>query len=169
MIHHLSAAAASGVPAVNLTALLSGGGGSLLVAILIYVGKLMLDRAVPSRSDSRASQSLVLDSLSTTIKVLQDEKIADAARVESKQTRIDSLEESSNQDWDLIQELRGEISELRNRLAVKDRHIRILVLELRRLGAQVSGLSEDIPIEELEITMSPEEVAEKRTQSELDK
>lgn len=159
MIQFLAEAAAQQEAAsLDLNALLSGGGGATLVALLIWVGKLVLDRTVPSRSDSRASQSLVLESLSNMVKVLQEEKTADATRLEAKQDRIDSLEEASNKDYDLISELRSEITDLRNRLAVKDRHIRILVLELRRLGAQVTGLDPDASVEDIEVTMNPDEI-----------
>lgn len=143
---------------LDLNALLSGGGGATLVALIIWVGKLVLDRTVPSRSDSRASQSLVLESLSNMVKVLQEEKVADATRLESKQERIDALETASTKDYDLISELRAEITDLRNRLAVKDRHIRILVLELRRLGAQVTGLDAEADIEDIEVTMNPADI-----------
>ncbi len=153
------AAASEQAASLDLNALLSGGGGATLVALIIWVGKLVLDRTIPSRSDSRASQSLVLESLSNMVKVLQEEKTADAARLESKQDRIDSLEEASTQDYDLISELRSEITDLRNRLAVKDRHIRILVLELRRLGAQVTGLEADAnAVDDIEVTMDPSTV-----------
>lgn len=159
MIEFLAEAATQTEAAsLDLNALLSGGGGATLVALLIWVGKLILDRTVPSRSDSRASQSLVLESLSNMVKVLQEEKTADAARLESKQDRIDSLEEASNKDYDLITELRTEITDLRNRLAVKDRHIRILVLELRKLGAQVTGLDTEADISDIEVTMNPDEI-----------
>lgn len=161
MILWLAQAAAeqqAAADSLDLNALLSGGGGATLVALIIWVGKLVLDRTVPSRSDSRASQSLVLESLSNMVKVLQEEKVADATRLESKQERIDSLEAASTKDYDLISELRAEITDLRNRLAVKDRHIRILVLELRRLGAQVTGLDQEAEIEDIEVTMNPTDI-----------
>ncbi len=152
------AAADQQANALDLNALLSGGGGATLVALIIWVGKLVLDRTVPSRSDSRASQSLVLESLSNMVKVLQEEKTADATRLGDKQARIDVLEDSATKGYDLITELRNEVTALRNRLAVKDRHIRILVLELRRLGAQVTGLDAEASLEDIEVTMDPESV-----------
>lgn len=154
MILFAAEAASEQAASLDLNALLSGGGGATLVALIIWVGKLVLDRTIPSRSDSRASQSLVLESLSNLVSVLQEEKTADAARLEAKQDRIETLEASATTDYDTITELRNEITDLRNRLAIKDRHIRILVMELRRLGAQVTGLDTDAnAVEDIEVTM----------------
>lgn len=163
----LAAEAAPQVGGIDLNLLLGGGGGATLAVVGSYVFRLILDRTVPSRSDSRASQSLVLESLSNMVKVLQEEKVADATRLESKQDRIDALEEASTKDYDLISELRTEITDLRNRLALKDRHIRILVLELRRLGAQVTGLDADAPVDDIEVTMNPNDIQALRTGPEV--
>lgn len=125
--------------AFDLNSLISGGLGATVVSAIIYVIKLVLDRTVPSRSDRRDSVNLVLDGLNRMVKVLQEEKIADAKRLADRQARIDQLEESADKDYDRISELRAEVIDLTGRLATKDRHINLLISELRRLGATVTG------------------------------
>ena len=137
----------------DLNSLVSGGTGAGLFALVVFIVKLILDRTIPSRSDARANVTLVLEGLSNMVKVLQEEKIADAARLAKKQERIDLLESAADKDYETIGELRAEIIELRNRLAQRDRHIMTLVQELRKLGAQVTGLSLTDLDESLEITM----------------
>lgn len=149
---------------LDLNGIIGGGGTAAILGVAYYVGKLIVDKAVPSRSDSRASQTLVLDSLSNMVKVLQEEKIQDADRLRVKQARIDELEDSADADYDRLRDMRSEIVELRDRLAQKDRHIRILVLELSRLGAVVTGLDENVAVEDIEVTMNPEEVRAARAQ-----
>lgn len=151
-------AAATAMPAFDLNALISGGSGATLMAALIFVGKLIADRTIPSRSDARANVTLVLEGLNNMVKVLQEEKVADSKRLDDKQKRIDVLESAADQDYDRIQELRGEILELRQRLAQKDRHINTLVSELRKLGAHVSGLELVDADVVVEVTMPKSEV-----------
>lgn len=135
---------------LDLNSLISGGTGASVVAALIFVGKLILDRTIPSRSDARANVTLVLEGLNNMVKVLQEEKVADSTRLAEKQARIDLLETESDKDYDRISELRAEIIDLRNRLAVKDRHINGLVSELRKFGVMVTGI--DLDDADLEIT-----------------
>lgn len=144
-------------PSVDLNALVSGGSGAALISALIFVGKLILDRTIPSRSDARANVSLVLEGLNNMVKVLQEEKIADAKRLTDKTDRIEQLEAAADKDYDRISELRAEIIDLRQRLSTKDRHINTLVSELRKLGAQVTGLELD-DIDNLEVTLTTEAV-----------
>lgn len=146
---------------IDLNSLVSGGAGATLLGLVYFVVKFVLDRAIPSRSDSRANVTLVLEGLNNMVKVLQEEKTADAKRLQDKQERIDQLEQGADKDYERISELRNEIIELRNRLAQKDRHITTLVTELRKLGTQVTGLDlEDA--DDLEITHSKDEVKELR-------
>lgn len=126
--------------AFDLNSLISGMGGAGLLALFYWIIKLILDRTIPSRSDARANVTLVLEGLSNMVKVLQEEKIADSARLTAKQARIDILEAAADKDYLDISELRSEIIELRGRLAQKDRHINTLVMELRKLGAKVTGV-----------------------------
>lgn len=125
---------------VNLNTLVSGGVGAGIVSALIYVGKLVLDRTIPSRSDARANVTLVIEGLNNMVQVLQEEKKQDAARLETKQLRIAALETAADRDYVKISELRQEIIDLRTRLATKDRHINAMVAELRKLGRTVTGL-----------------------------
>lgn len=161
-----AAAETASTVGVDLNGIIGGGGTAALIGIVYWVGKLILDRAVPTRSDARASQTLVLESLSSMVKVLQEEKIQDGERLKAKQARIDELQDSADADYDRMRDLRAEIVELRDRLAQKDRNIRILVLELRRLGAVVSGIDEDTEAEDIEVTLNPEDVRLAREQYE---
>lgn len=143
-------ATASGL---DLNSIITGGAGATFMAALIFVGKLIADRTIPSRSDARANVTLVLEGLNNMVKVLQEEKVADSKRLADKQSRIDVLEAAADQDYDRIRELRAEIIDLRQSLAQKDRHINTLVSELRKLGAQVVGLELTEIEADLEITM----------------
>lgn len=143
-------------PLLDLNTLVSGGTGATLMAALIFVGKLILDRTIPSRSDARANVTMLIEGLNNMVKVLQEEKVADAKRLVDKQARIDVLEAAADKDYDRISELRFEIIDLRNRLAQKDRHINTLVSELRKIGAQVTGLDLDDMTTALEITLPAE-------------
>lgn len=153
MIQNLLSGAVTAPPAdsFSLNGLVSGGAGAVLMGAVIWLGKLLADRYVPSRSDARANVNMVLEGLNNMVKVLQEEKLADASRLDAKQKRIDVLERESDKDYDRISELRTEVIDLRNRLGVKDRHINTLVRELRKLGAQVTGL--DLPDADVEVTM----------------
>ena len=144
----------------DLNGLVSGGTGAAVMAALIFVVKLVLDRTIPSRSDARASQSLVLQGLQQLVKVLQEEKVADAARLANKQDRIEQLEKAADRDYDRITELRAEVIDLRNRLATKDRHITLLVVELKKLGAHISGI--DLAEMDLEITIPADQLRKER-------
>lgn len=149
----------------DLNTLVSGGTGAGLMAVAIFAIKLVLDRTIPSRSDARANVTMVLEGLNNMVKVLQEEKIADAKRLTDRQARIDTLEQAADKDYDRISELRSEIIDLRNRLAQKERHINTLVRELRKLGAQVSGL--DIEDFDLEVTHTAEEMKALREEAGL--
>ena len=155
----MSAAPGGGAGGItfDLNGIISGGTGAGLFALIVFVIKLVLDRTIPSRSDARANVTIVLEGLSDMVKVLQEEKIADAKRLADKQERIELLEGSSEKDFETIAELRKEILDLRHRLQTKDRHIKILVHQLRLLGATVTGieLAEDEDFEHLEITIPP--------------
>lgn len=155
----MSAAPGGGAGGItfDLNGIISGGTGAGLFALIAFVIKLVLDRTIPSRSDARANVTIVLEGLSDMVKVLQEEKIADAKRLADKQERIELLEGSSEKDFETIAELRKEILDLRHRLQTKDRHIKILVHQLRLLGATVTGieLAEDEDFEHLEITIPP--------------
>lgn len=143
---------------IDLNSLMTGGTGAAFMAALIFVGKLIADRTIPSRSDARANVTLVLEGLNNMVKVLQEEKLADSKRLDDKQARIDVLEAAADQDYDRIQELRTEIIDLRQRLAQKDRHINTLVSELRKLGAHVAGLELADADVEIEVTMPKSQV-----------
>lgn len=135
--------------------ILSGGTGAAVMGLLIFVIKLILDRTIPSRSDNRASVTLVLEGLQNMVKVLQDEKLADSKRLEDKQNRINTLEKDADTDYNTIQELRNEISELKSRLALRDRNIKILISELQKLGATVTGIDlNDLDSSQIVVTMA---------------
>lgn len=138
----------------DLNTIISGGTGATIVGAAYFIFKTLFEKTVPSRSDARASTQLVLEGLNNMVKVLQEEKQADAERLTKKQVRIDELEQAADVDYDRIRELRDEILDLQGRLAQKDRHIATLVRELRRLGAQVTGLD----LEDVEVTAPREEV-----------
>lgn len=142
----------------DLNNFVAGGAGATLAGLLYFVIKLVLDRTIPSRSDARANVSMVLEGLNNMVKVLQEEKTADAKRMTDKQNRIDQLEQAADKDYDRITELRNEIIDLRTRLAQKERHINTLVSALRRLGAQVTGV--DLGDADLEVTHPKSEVTE---------
>lgn len=138
-------------PDITLNNLIAGGAGATLMGLVIWVAKLVLDRTIPSRSDARANVSLVLEGLSNMVKVLQEEKIADANRLAEKQKRIDELEADASTDYQTVRDLKREISELTDRLALKDRHIQTLSMELRKFGVQVIGIDIDKSGQDLEI------------------
>lgn len=142
---------AGGGLAFDLNSIISGGTGAGLVALAIFIVKLVLDRTVPSRSDARANVSLVLEGLSNMVKVLQEEKLADSKRLSEKQARIDVLENDDIKNYDIIRELRKEISDLESRLALRDRHLQTLVMELRKFGVEIIGISVEDVKETLEI------------------
>jgi chromosome segregation ATPase len=142
----------------DLDTFMSGGTGAAIMAALIFSGKLILDRTIPSRSDGRANIALVLEGLNNMVKILQEEKLADAKRLADKTARVDALELAADRDYDRISELRVEIIELRTRLSTKDRHINTLVSELRKFGAQVTGMELEDMSSDLEITSPLSEV-----------
>lgn len=157
-------ATSESAPGLDLNSLVTGGAGATIAGLIYWVIKLVLDRTIPSRSDARANVTLVLEGLNNMVKVLQEEKTADAKRLTDKQARIDQLEEAADKDYDRIAELRSEILDLRNRLSQKDRHINALVSELRKFGAVVTGLDlEDA--EDLEITMPKEKLQQLRDEA----
>lgn len=152
------------MPSFDLNTLVSGGAGAAFMGALIFVGRLILDRTIPSRSDTRANVTMLIEGLNNMVKVLQEEKQADAERLRDKQARIDVLEGAADKDYDRIKELREEIIELRTRLAQKDRHINTLVSELRKIGAQVIGLD----LEDIEVTLPAEVIRKVRNRAETD-
>lgn len=163
------AAAEVGGITFDLNGIISGGTGAGIFALVVYVVKLVMDRTIPSRSDARANVTIVLEGLSNMVKVLQEEKIEDAKRLSVKQDRIDLLEGAADKDYTTIAELRAEILDLRRRLSIKDRHIQVLVQQLRLLGATVTGI-EMAPddIEQLEITLPGTNVKQRTDTSEVD-
>lgn len=136
----------------SLNSLVSGGAGTVIVGLIYFVIKLVLDRTIPSRSDTRASTSLLIEGLNNMVKILQEEKESDSKRLAAKQERIGVLEMASDKDYEKILDLRGDINELRDRLAVKERHIATLINELRRFGSVVTGMD----LENLTITHDPD-------------
>lgn len=159
MILLMAAAAANGTGSFSfdLNSIVSGGTGAALFALVVWVFKLILDRTIPTRSDHRADYTMLIDGLSNMVRVLQEEKIADAKRLADKQIRIDTLEGAADKDYETIADLRGEILDLRQRLNQKDRHIQLLTVELRKLGAVVTGLDISSDDEDsLEITLPTE-------------
>lgn len=131
------------LPQFDLNQFLGGGAVALVIAIAYFVIRLLFDRAIPSRSDGRESIGLVVESLNTTIKIMQDEKASDLARLSSALDRADRLEKDADVDYGKLSELRAEVVELRNRLARKDQHISVLVAELKKLGISVVGHRDD--------------------------
>lgn len=149
----VAAAAPAGTPiSLDLNSIVGGGAGATLVGIIFYVGKIILDRTIPSRSDARANITMLLEGLQSMVKVLQDEKAADAQRLADRQSRIDALEEEADVSYLRKAEMQAEIIELRARVAQKDRHIKYLVHMLGQLGATVVG---GIDTESIEITLPP--------------
>lgn len=146
--------AAANPLSLDLNAVVGGGTGATIVTVVIYVGKLILDRTIPSRSDARANITILLEGLQSMVKVLQDEKQADAQRLSDRQKRIDALEEESDTNYTRKAEMQAEIIELRGRVAQKDRHIRELTHMLTQLGATVVGADGD----HLEVTLPSAEV-----------
>lgn len=156
----------AGAPALlDLNALVGGGAGAALLAIVYYAGKLILDRTIPSRSDSRANISILLEGMQSMVTVLQKERNEDAQRLANRQQRIDELELESDSSFARRAEMQAEIIELRSRVAQRDRHIRKLVSVLTQVGVSVQGLDSDT----LEITLpftSPDvQEAKKATES----
>lgn len=137
----------------NLDAFLSGSVGASLVALAIWIVKLLLDRFVPSRADSRANIGLLIENLKNMVEVLQEEKRTDAQRLADKQARVDVLEAAADADYEKILELRTEVQELRKLLGRRNHHITILVTSLRQLGAEITGLEHEVTMDSLEITM----------------
>lgn len=158
LISYIDVAPAASSGAFDLNSLVGGGAGATLIAVIFYVGKLILDRTIPSRSDSRANITILLEGLQSMVKVLQDEKAADAKRLTDRQSRIDSLEEESDTNYVRKAEMQAEIIELRARVAQKDRHITELVHMLTRMGARVVGLDADY----LDITLPAAEIVQAR-------
>lgn len=154
----VSAEDASASGFVDLNSLVGGGAGAALIGILYYVGRIIVDRTIPSRSDTRANITILLEGLQSMVKVLQDEKEADARRIADRQKRIDELEHESTVSFHQRAEMQAEIIDLRARVAQKDRHIRQLVSMLTQLGAQVESLDTDV----IEITLPAESEAIKR-------
>lgn len=138
----------------DLNTIISGGTGATIIGAAYLLIKGVLDRALPSRSDTRASMQLVLEGLNNTVTILQAEKKADAAALQRKQERIDELEAAADVDYDRIRDLREEVMDLQTRLAQKDRHIATLIRELRKLGSIVTG----VDLDDIEVTHSSEEV-----------
>lgn len=133
---------------------ISGSVGAAVMGLLIFVVKLVLDRAIPSRSDNRASVTLVLEGLQNMVKVLQEEKLADSEVLKTKQARINTLEADAEADYNTIQDLRKEVTDLNSRLALRDRNIKMLISELQKLGATVSGIDlEALDTTQLKVTM----------------
>jgi chromosome segregation ATPase len=161
---HFLLAAPTPTPAApfDLNALLAGGTGTIVVGAVYYIIKLIFEKAIPSRSDSRANITILLEGLQSMVKVLQDEKAGDAKRLADRQARIDTLEDESETSFTRKAEMQAEIIELRARVAQKDRHIRQLVHMLEQLGATVSGLEEDTLI----IILPAEDIAKLKKDSE---
>lgn len=124
----------------SVSPIVSGGLGSALTLVVIYIVKLIADRFVPTRSDSRASMQMVVDSLKQAIDTLAADKEADSGRYIKLQNRVDELEQEAARDYEVIRALREELGELRERLHKKDQSILSLVAELRKLGATVTGV-----------------------------
>lgn len=152
----VAVSAADPAPAnpLDLNTIISGGTGATIIGAAYLLIKGVLDRALPSRSDTRASMQLVLEGLNNTVTILQAEKKADAAALQRKQERIDELEAAADVDYDRIRDLREEVMDLQTRLAQKDRHIATLIRELRKLGSIVTG----VDLDDIEVTHSSEEV-----------
>jgi chromosome segregation ATPase len=143
---------------LDLNALVGGGAGAGAVGLVFYIVKLVLNRTVPSRSDSRANITILLEGLQSMVKVLQDEKASDAKRLTDRQARIDALEDEADISYARRAEMQADIIELKARVAQKDRHIRELSHMLTQLGATVVGIDSD----NLEITLPAEDVAKLR-------
>lgn len=152
MIHLLAEQPIAADGSINLNSLVSGGAGTVIVGLIYFVIKLVLDRTIPSRSDTRASTSLLIEGLNNMVKILQEEKESDSRRLQAKQERIGELEKANDKDYEKILDLRKDVNELRERLAVKERHIATLVNELRRFGSVVTGLD----LDDLTVTHDPE-------------
>lgn len=156
----LTGAAAAVTPSaegisLDLNALVGGGAGAATLGLLYYVFRVILDRTVPSRSDARANVSMLLEGLQGMVKILQEEKEADAKRLSDRQARIDALENEADINYARKAEMQAEIIDLRSRLAQKERHIKHLLDLLRQLGAEVPDPSK-LDAERLEITLPGE-------------
>jgi uncharacterized protein YydD (DUF2326 family) len=132
---------------IQLNDVIGGGAGATVLGLVWYVAKFIMDRAVPSRSDSRANVGMVLEGLNNVVKVLQEEKAAETARMASKQLRIEELDKAAEVDAATIKELRNEVFELGQVVKRKDITIRTLVTELQRMGANVSGFELDTTVQ----------------------
>lgn len=138
---------------VDLNTVAGGGLGGLGIAALLYVGRLLLDRFVPSRTDKRGDVAQAFEVLKEISSILRAEKKEDADRITAKQTRIDTLEGEAEKDWDTIRQLRAEVAELNERITRKEKHIQQLTEQIERLGARVIVGETDI-----EITMPRDDV-----------
>lgn len=145
-------AASVAAEGVDLGALLGGGAGASILLAIVYVVKLIIDRTLPSRSDSRANISILLEGLQSIVKVLQDEKAADARRLADQQSRIDALKNEADVSYTRKAEMQAEIFALHAQLARKDQHIQEFINLLSQLGVKVEGLEAD----SLKFTLPPD-------------
>lgn len=129
---------------LDLNGFLSGAAGASILAGIVFIVKLMFDRLVPTRTDKRGDVAQAFDVLKEISSILRAEKKEDAERLQVKQARIDVLELESEKDYNLIRELRTEITELQKRLATKELHIQQLTEQIERLGARVIAGDEDL-------------------------
>jgi uncharacterized coiled-coil protein SlyX len=151
-LYLLAAAADPAVPAdagIQLNDVIGGGAGATVFGLVWFVVKFVLDRTVPSRSDSRANVGMVLEGLNNVVKVLQEEKAAETDRMAAKQKRIEELELQATADDHTIKELKTEVFDLGQVVKRKDITIRTLVTELQRMGANVSGFELDTTVQPL--------------------
>lgn len=131
------------LPDFDLNQFLGGGAVALVVAIAYFVIRLLFDRAIPTKSDGRDSFSLIVESMNTTIRIMQDDKASDLARLQNALDRADRLEHDASADYAKLNELRAEVADLRFRLIRKEQHIQVLVAELKKLGIMIHGYKED--------------------------
>ena len=139
-----SSAVSPGDPAFSIESFVGGGAGAAFVGVVLYIGKLLLDRFVPSRADARASLDILITGLQSMVNTLHAEKESDSKMLAERQARITLLENESLAGYQLRADLQAEIIELRARQAQRDHHIQQLVdLLASRYGVSVEGYESD--------------------------
>jgi len=155
-------------PAIDLTGWVGGSLGTTLLVALAYIGKLLADRLIPSRSDRRDANALALDAMNSALKILGTDKEKDSEKLDKAERELADERRNgraASDDWaEREGKYRAEIADLKERIEVKDRQIKQLVHYLRQLGAQITGLDID-QLAEIEITLPAATVREQVARS----
>lgn len=140
-----SSAVSPADPMFSIESFGGGAAGAAFVAVVVYLGKLLADRLIPSRSDARASLDTLITGLQSMVNTLHTEKEYDSKTLADRQARISLLESEALASYQLRATLQTEIIELQARNAQRERQIQQLVdLLASRYGVTVEGYESDI-------------------------